>query len=100
MPKGYIYAEIEVIDPELMKTYRPPADASIAAFGGRFLVRGGDAKVVLEGDAPPPRSVLIEFDSPERAMAFYNSPQYQSALQIRLRAAKSKVIMWSGPGEG
>ena len=65
--KGYIYAELEVTDPALFETYRPLAAASIEEFGGRYAVRGGDPKV-LEGDGPPPRSVLLEFDSPERAM--------------------------------
>jgi uncharacterized protein (DUF1330 family) len=53
----------------------------------------------LEGDGPPPRSVLLEFDSPERAMEWYNSPQYQAALQIRLRSAKTKVVMLTGRSE-
>ena len=70
MPKGYIYAELEVTDPALFETYRPLAAASIAEFGGRYAVRGGDPKV-LEGDGPPPRSVLLEFDSPQRAMEWY-----------------------------
>jgi hypothetical protein len=51
MPKGYIYAELEVTDPALFETYRPLAAASIAEFGGRYAVRGGDPKV-LEGDGP------------------------------------------------
>ena len=55
---------------------------------------------VLEGDGPPPRSVLLEFDGPERAMEWYNSPQYQAALQIRLRSAKTKVLMLTGHSEG
>jgi uncharacterized protein (DUF1330 family) len=54
----------------------------------------------LEGDGPPPRSVLLEFDSPERAMEWYNSPQYQKALQIRLRSAKTKVTLLTGNAEG
>ena len=36
MPKGYIYAELEVTDPALFETYRPLAAASIAEFGGRY----------------------------------------------------------------
>ena len=48
MPKGYIYAELEVTDPALFETYRPLAAASIEEFGGRYVVRGGDPKV-LEG---------------------------------------------------
>ena len=95
MPKGYIYAELEVTDPALFETYRPLAAASIEEFGGRYAVRGGDPKV-LEGSGPPPRSELLEFDSQERAMEWYNSSQYQAALQIRLRSAKTKVVMLTG----
>jgi len=99
MPKGYIYAELEVTDPALFETYRPLAAASIAAFGGRYAVRGGDPKV-LEGNGPAPRVVLLEFASKERAMEWYNSPQYQAALQIRLRCASTKVVLLTGNSEG
>jgi uncharacterized protein (DUF1330 family) len=99
MPKGYIYAEPEVTDPALFETYRPLAAASISEFGGCYAVRGCDPKV-LEGDGPPPRSVLLEFGNHERAMAWDNSPQYQVALQIRLRSAKTKVLMLTGNSEG
>ena len=44
MPKGYIYPELEVTDPALFETYWPLAAASIAEFGGRYAVRGGDPK--------------------------------------------------------
>ncbi len=98
MPKGYIYAELEVTDPALFETYRPLAAASIAAFGGRYAVRGGEPKV-LEGSGPGLRSVLLEFDSPERAMEWYNSLQYQEALKIRLRSAKTKVTLLTGHSE-
>ena len=40
MPKGYIYAELDVTDPALFETYRPLATASIAEFGGHYAVRG------------------------------------------------------------
>ncbi len=52
---------------------------------------GGDPKV-LEGSDRVPRSVLLEFDSPERAMEWYNSPQHQEALKIRLRSATPKSV--------
>ncbi len=52
MAKGYILAEVQVTDPALFETYRPLASASIGAFGGKYLVRGG-ATEVLEGDGTP-----------------------------------------------
>ena len=67
MPKGYILAEVQVTDPALFETYRPLAAASIAAFGGKYLVRGG-ATETLEGERKTARMVLLEFPSPERAM--------------------------------
>ena len=70
MPKGYILAEVTVTDPALFETYRPLAAASIAAFGGKYLVRGGAAEM-LEGERTPGRMVLLEFSSPERAMEWY-----------------------------
>jgi len=93
--KGYILAEVEVSDPALFETYRPLAAASIAAFGGKYLVRGG-ATEVLEGEGTPGRMVLLEFSSPERAMEWYRSVEYQKALAIRLKAATTKVRLLTG----
>jgi uncharacterized protein (DUF1330 family) len=95
MPKGYVFAEVEVTDPAAYDQYRPLAAASIAAFGGRYAVRGGDPQV-LEGAPGAARFVLLEFDSPERAREWYNSPQYQAALPHRLRASKGRVVLLSG----
>ena len=50
MPKGYILAEVQVTDPAMFEAYRPLAAAAIAAFGGKYLVRGG-ATETLEGGA-------------------------------------------------
>jgi uncharacterized protein (DUF1330 family) len=96
MPKGYIFAELEVIDPAGYEEYRRQVPAVVAAYGGRYLVRGGDP-VVLEGDARIPRMVLLEFDSPERALAWYNSPEYQAILPIRLGASKGRAMCLTAP---
>jgi uncharacterized protein (DUF1330 family) len=95
MPKGYILAEVEVTDPALFETYRPLAAAAIAEFGGKYLVRGG-AVETLEGERTLPRVVLLEFPSPERAMEWYRSAQYQEALAIRLKAATSDAFLIAG----
>jgi uncharacterized protein (DUF1330 family) len=95
MPKGYVLAEVDVTDPALFDTYRPLAAAAIAAFGGRYLVRGG-ATETLEGERKLSRVVLLEFPSPERAMEWYRSAQYQDALAIRLKAATTELFMVTG----
>jgi uncharacterized protein (DUF1330 family) len=75
MAKGYVLAEVQVTDPAAYDTYRAQVPATIAAYGGQYLVRGGET-VRLEGDHPAKRFVIIEFDSPERAREWYHSEQY------------------------
>ena len=97
--KGYVLAEVEVTDPTQYEAYRPLAAAAIAKYGGRYLVRGGAVESV-EGDVPPQRLVLLEFDSPARARAWYHSPDYQAARALRERAARSRVLLLNGHDPG
>jgi uncharacterized protein (DUF1330 family) len=95
MSKGYLFAEVEVTDPAGYDEYRKLVGATVDAFGGRFLVRGGDP-VRLEGDRASHRMVVLEFDSPERAREWYYSKQYQDVLPLRQRAARSHVFLLNG----
>jgi uncharacterized protein (DUF1330 family) len=96
MPKGYIIGEIHVTNPGAeYEEYRAKVVATIEAFGGRYLARGGDP-TLLEGDAPLGRTVILEFESPERAKEWYNSPEYQAVLPLRLRNTKSRLTCASG----
>ncbi len=97
--KGYVLAEVEVTDPTQYEAYRPLAAAAIAKYGGRYLVRGGAVESV-EGDVPPQRLVLLEFDSPARAREWYHSPEYQAAKALRERAARSRVLLLNGHDPG
>ena len=38
---AYIIAEVEVLDPVMFEQYRAAVPATIAAYGGRYVVRGG-----------------------------------------------------------
>ena len=51
---AYVVADIRVTDPAAYEPYRPLAGASIARFGGRFMVRGGPVEL-LEGEPQPER---------------------------------------------
>ena len=63
---AYVIADIEVIDSAGFAQYQQKVPATIAAYGGRYLVRGGAAEV-LEGSWSPKRCVVLEFPSMERA---------------------------------
>jgi len=96
MPKGYIVAELMVTNPgPAFDEYREKVLGTIEAFGGRFLVRSSDPKL-LEGDQPNGRVVVIEFDSVDRAMAWYNSTEYQKILPLRLDNAVSRTLCATG----
>ena len=96
MPKGYVIAHITVRNPEPYKDYIRLDTPIVEGFGGKFIVRGGQSKVV-EGTALD-RHVVIEFRDYATALAFYNSPEYQKVAEIRRAHADSVMIVVEGPG--
>jgi uncharacterized protein (DUF1330 family) len=94
---AYLLAEIQVTDAAAYEPYRPLAAASIARFGGRYLVRGGNADL-LEGTPEPQRMVVIEFPDADTARRWYNSEEYQAALKIRQAASHGRVMLVEGAG--
>jgi uncharacterized protein (DUF1330 family) len=69
----------EIIDPDKLGAYAKLAGPAIETGGGRFLARGMPAQVYDEGKMQ--RTVLIEFDSVEKAVAVHASAAYQAALK-------------------
>jgi uncharacterized protein (DUF1330 family) len=93
---AYVISEVEILDEELGARYRSLAARSIAAHGGRYLVRGAlpDA---LEGEWPEPsRLVVVEFPSMEVARRWYASPEYAEALALRGEALSRRLILCEG----
>ena len=92
---AYIIADIQVTDSATYDKYRPLAAASIARFGGHFVVRGGNVDL-LEGAPQPERIVVIEFPDSESARRWYHSEEYQVALNIRQAASRGRVLLVEG----
>ena len=92
---AYLIAEVDVTDSQAYEAYRKLTPGAIAAYGGRFLVRGGEVDS-KEGGWKPARLVMVEFESMQQARKFYDSPEYAPALAIRLKAAKSRLILAEG----
>ena len=79
MAKGYwITCYRSISDPAALAAYAKLAGPALTSNGGRFLARGGAAKAYEQGIAE--RTVLIEFDSVEKAIAAHDSPAYREAL--------------------
>ena len=92
---AYVIAEVNVTNPAGYDAYRPLAGASIAQYGGKFLARGGKAELI-EGSPDPARIVVIEFADIAAAKRWYNSPEYQEALKIRLANSTGRVLIVEG----
>jgi len=92
---AYIIVEVTILNPKGYEEYKKLTPASIAAFGGRFLIRGGKTET-LEGDWTPERIVVVEFPDMETAKKWWNSPEYAPAKNIRLITAKTKMILAEG----
>ena len=96
MPKGYwITLYRSVSNPEALAEYARLAVPPIEAGGGRFLVRGMPTQVVEGGINE--RTVVIEFDSVQKAIATYQSPAYQAALKALDGAAVRDMRFVEGP---
>jgi len=95
MAKGYwITLYHSVSDPAALAEYGKRATLAIEAGGGRFVVRGMPAKVCEAGLAD--RSVVIEFDSVEKAIATYEGPAYQAAYKVLQGKARRDVRFVKG----
>ena len=94
-PRAFYISEFEVTDPEGMKPYSARVASTFEPFGGRYIVRGGTI-ATLEGKGPQNRVVVIEFDSMEKARAWYDSPAYAQLKPIRFRSARSNVYLVEG----
>ena len=75
--------------------YRKHTPGAIAAFGGKFIVRGGKCKS-LEGDWTQERLIVVEFPDMATAERFYHSPEYQKILPLRLKAASGRTLLVEG----
>ena len=114
---GYAIIHYEIHNRALFAEFLSRVGATIAAHGGRYLVRAGAIKVVdgdpppdriavpelnsteievIDGDWSPDRLIVLEFDSTERARAWLTSPEYTEIKKIRTEATNANVIVVEG----
>src|SRR5579863_5823113 len=76
--------------------YLERIDATLAPFGGRFTVHGGEFEL-LEGSWPG-HLIVIEFPGRAQARAWYDSDAYQAIAALRTDNSDSDVILIDGVG--
>ena len=90
MPVYMIFA-YNITDSEQYTEYRSQVGDTLMAHGARILTTGADAKP-LEGSTPQVM-VVIEFETPEAAEGWYNSPEYQAIAGLRKASSDGFVMM-------
>ena len=95
--KAFVVAVETPKDATMFSEYRPAVHATLVAFGGKFIVRGGNLES-LEGEWPHTRLVIIEFPSREAAEGWYRSPEYQKIIGLRLNSTVGNLVIVEGQG--
>jgi uncharacterized protein (DUF1330 family) len=93
--KAYVIVEVSITDKIQYEEYKKLTPATIAAYEGKFIVRGGRTEP-LEGDWHPERMVVVEFPSVEKARQWWHSDEYSQAKAARKEAAHTKMLIVEG----
>jgi uncharacterized protein (DUF1330 family) len=93
---AYVVVEIAIDDAATYERYKLLAPPSIAAHGGRYLVRGGTT-TALEGGWQPERLVILEFPTAARAAEWWDSREYAAAKALRQSCARTRMVLIDGP---
>lgn len=92
---AYAILDLEVFDKEKFKEYQNIAPKIIKKYGGKIVVLGGES-IIQEGEWIPQRIVIVEFPSYEIAKEWSNSEEYQKAIELRKKGAKTNAIIVNG----
>ena len=92
---AYVIVELEITDAAGYDDYRKLVPPTVAAYDGRFVVRGGACET-LEGSWRPQRMVVLEFPSVARAKQWWASVEYAEAKAMRQRTARTRMIVVEG----
>jgi uncharacterized protein (DUF1330 family) len=92
---AYFIAELETTNTAGMEPYRAAVPATIAQYGGRYVARGG-ATELIEGGPEPKRIVILEFPDAAAVKRWYDSPEYQKILPLRLSNSTGRAFIVEG----
>jgi uncharacterized protein (DUF1330 family) len=92
----YVIVDISIQDAATYERYKLLAPATLAIYGGKYLVRGGET-TVLEGTWDPTRLVILEFASADDAKRWWSSPEYAEAKALRQSCTRTNMLIIDGP---
>jgi uncharacterized protein (DUF1330 family) len=92
--KGYWVARVDVADEDAYARYRALNVIAFEKFGGKFVVRGPAGRIIK--GTPRKHNVVLEFPSYETAIACYESPEYQAALEWLNKVGEIDLVIIPG----
>jgi len=92
---AYVIFDARPIDRDALKPYSERAFATLVPYDGKVIARTSNVDV-REGDWKPTRVLIIEFPNMEAARSWYESPEYQEILPIRLKATHDNMVIVEG----
>src|ERR1700692_21512 len=95
-PPGYAIIEVNVTDENgFTKEFLPLVAKDIQAAGGKYVIRGGNP-VALQGTPPATRVAVLQFDSVEKAQAWWTSPSHRAAESVAAKYATTRAFAVEG----
>lgn len=94
---AFFVATATIKNPEKVREYATKAAETFAAHGGSFVVRG-KLETALTGAADHQAIAVVQFPSMDALSAWYESPEYQAIVPLRMEAADMKIITYSVMG--
>ena len=87
-----LIADVDITDRVGYDDYLSQLPQMMAAYGGKYLVRGAPAQV-LEGSWQPRRLAILEFPSMEQLLAFYDSAEYAPVKAGRMNSCDANIVV-------
>ena len=95
-PPGYVVVEVAVTDKDgYAKEFIPPAAKAIEEGGGKYVVRGGKT-ISFQGTPPASRIVVLQFESMDKAQAWWDSPGRKNSQTIGDKYATFRIFAVEG----
>ena len=96
MSSAYVIASVHVTNAIEFEKYRLQVPSVTEGFGGKYLARGGKQKT-LEGEPfIGNRTVIVEFESYERALEWYHSNEYSQLVKLRQAGSYGTLVVVEG----
>lgn len=92
---AYFIMHNRIRDEDKLQEYRSKAFQTMENYNFEMLIFDEESQVI-EGETDFIRTIVFKFDSRDAMMKWYNSPEYQEVLPLRLEATEGFSVVVDG----